>query len=174
MASLGLGIIDLGNIPFHPTQRQKFTEGILPKEWHNQYPMLLDDDDLRIATTQAKYAYHYYEWLAAIVLFNSTGYFSLVEKYQFLKHHAKQDIIRKIASPKLNDALIYQKEHREVQAPDLLVYSFPEDDWFFCEVKGGKDHFSTKQIKHFNALAAISGKPVYSIRIDTIDQLTYR
>ena len=58
-------------------QRDRFKSGHLLHEWKLQYPQIFDNRDFEIAQNQE--AYHFYEWLAAILLFHSTGYLSLVE-----------------------------------------------------------------------------------------------
>lgn len=52
-------------------------------QWAKTYPMLFDEDDLRIAENQADMGHHFYEWLAAVLICHNHGLFSLVEKYQF-------------------------------------------------------------------------------------------
>ncbi len=38
--------------------------------------------------------YHFWEWLAAIVLYHATGYRALVEKYAYANHPRKQEMSR--------------------------------------------------------------------------------
>ena len=44
-------------------------------EWAQRFPELFDADDRRLAEAQGPLGYHFYEWLAAIVLHHTTGYF---------------------------------------------------------------------------------------------------
>jgi len=39
--------------------------------------MLFDEDDLRIAQNQAHLGYHFFEWLAAVLLYHMYGYFGV-------------------------------------------------------------------------------------------------
>jgi hypothetical protein len=145
-------------------QRDRFANGLLSREWYDQYPALFDEDDLRLAKTQPRN--HFYEWLAAILIYHSTGYHSLVEKYQYTKdgHKRKQEIIERIKSTALNAALLYRGDYGNVQCPDLLVYAPDLSDWFFCEVKGGKDKLSENQELHFQALQGLTGKSVQLVQ----------
>jgi len=47
-----------------------------------------------------------------------------------------------------------------------LVYKPDFSDWFFCEVKGGKDRLREEQKNRFEILSALSGKPIYLIKIN--------
>jgi hypothetical protein len=62
-----------------------------------EVPGSFDDDDLRLANSQP--GVHFYEWLGAIVLHHTTGYLSLVEKYEFARHPRKQDIVSQLLPP---------------------------------------------------------------------------
>ena len=68
----------------------------------------------------------------------------------------------------LQKALEYQRWKKKTQAPDLLVYKPDFSDWFFCEVKGGKDRLREEQESRFEILSALSKKPVYMIKINPI------
>ena len=94
-----MGIERIGVVPFSVSQRARFRTGDLPREWAKHYRDLFDEDDLRLAISQPDY--HFFEWLGAVILFNSTGYLSLVEKYEFGKHARKSKIIRQIVPPEV-------------------------------------------------------------------------
>jgi len=143
-----------------------FRSGKLWRKWHSDYPDLFDTDDLRLVKNAARLGFHFYEWLAAILLFHSTGYLSLIEKYQYIHkgiHKRKKEVIEKLNSKILRSAIDYLSKKR-VAGPDLLVYSMRRKDWFFCEVKGDNDTTGKSQEECFKALYEITGKPVRLIR----------
>lgn len=155
-------LITVGTFEVNPIQRERFRSEKLWQEWHDKYPDIFDDDDLRLAKNQAHLGFHFYEWLAAILLHHSTGYLSLVEKYQYTakNHKRKQWVLKQLNSTTLSKALEYQGGDRYVQCPDLLVYAPDFSVWYFYEVKGGSDKLKKAQELHFQALADLTGKPV--------------
>jgi hypothetical protein len=90
--------MNLGTFTVARQQRDRFVNGQLSQDWYEKYPSIFDEDDLRLAKTQPRN--HFYEWLAAILIYLSTSYYSLVEKYQYTKvgHKRKQEIIEQIHS----------------------------------------------------------------------------
>ncbi len=104
--------------------------------------------------------YHFYEWLAAVLIYHTHGYLSLVEQYQFKSHSRKQSILRQLTSSLTLEFIQYHPEFGKVQCPDLLVYNPNFSEWFFCEVKGPSDSLTSKQIEFFRALANNSGKDI--------------
>jgi len=129
----------------------------LALEWRQRFPHLFDDDDLRLAKSQPKN--HFCEWLGAIVLHQTTGYLSLVEKYEFATHPRKKEIVAQLLPLAVRDAL-RDRSHGRAQAPDLLMYAPDYSDWFFCEVKGPSDRLRDEQIRKFSRLADLTSKPV--------------
>ena len=147
----------------HSDLYRRFKAEDLSLSWASIYPMLFDEDDLRIAMSQAEMGYHFYEWLAAILIFHSYGLYSLVEQYQFKKHSNKQEKLAKLTN---QDVISFMQSHPDignVQCPDLLVYSPDYSDWFFCEVKGPNDKLRKTQIDFFNALSSKAKKPIKMI-----------
>ena len=144
----------LGTLEFAPARREQFRTGQLRDEWTRRYPFLFDEDDLRIATTQQKS--HFFEWLAAVLVYESFGYRSLVEKYEFSRHSRKQAILEQL----LTEEAIRLVTERGTQCPDLLSYAPDMGDWFFCEVKGPNDEIRPAQVAYFSQLSEVSGKPV--------------
>lgn len=128
---------------FHKSQREQFRDGKLVKEWLRRYPLLFDKDDERILRTEHQRQYNFVEWLAAILLFESTGYLSLVAKYTAKSHPLKHVLIRNTLPPKIGD-WVFANESGQ---PDLFVYSSDYKDWFFCEVKGPSDIMRKNQEK---------------------------
>ena len=73
----------LCEIPTSRVQFEKFKSGELYEEWSRAFPALFDEDDIRVARTQAKLGAHYFEWLSALTVYQSLGYLSLIESYEF-------------------------------------------------------------------------------------------
>jgi hypothetical protein len=157
---------NIGVIKYHQRQQERFKNGELIKEWYKQFPDIFDEIDLKIALNQASMGYHFYEWLAAIVLFQTYGFYSLVEQYEFKTHKRKQDLLKHIVSKDIFDLITNHKRlFKGVQCPDLFVYSPDHSEWFFCEVKGNRDKIRNNQITFFDALAEKSQKPIYVIQL---------
>jgi hypothetical protein len=156
----------LATIEADESLRKRFQTKELSKEWREKYPELFDDDDLRLALTQPEN--HFYEWLAAIHLYKENGYYSLLEKYQYKNHKHKQSIVQKLDFKDLRRVMDYQRMKNQVQLPDLLVYKPDFSDWFFCEVKGGTDRLRPEQEEQFEIFSALSKKPIYMIKINSI------
>lgn len=136
---------------FHMLQRERFRDGTLVREWRRRYPQLFDDDDERVLSTEHQRRYHFFEWLSAVLLFEATGYFSLVEKYTSKSHTGKRSKLKEILSP---DLFTWLCENESGQ-PDLFVYDNSTRDWFFCEVKGGADRIRSNQLKWINQFARV-------------------
>jgi hypothetical protein len=126
-------ITTIATVQVERSQRARWQSGHLAREWRGRFPELFDDEDLRLANSQT--ASHFYEWLGAIVLHHTTGYLSLVEKYEFRTHSRKQEIVAQLLPPRLLD-LLRGRSHGRAQSPDLLMYAQDLSHWFFCEVKG--------------------------------------
>ena len=144
-----------GTILFTEGQRKRFRSGELVKEWAQIYKEIFDEDDFRITLKQK--SYHFFEWLAAIVIYNTTGYLSLVEKYRCKNHPRKQKILRKL----FPDEIVAKICRGGVQNPDLLCYRPDFKDYFFCEVKGLRDQMRSVQEDRFRELKRSTGKEIY-------------
>ena len=153
---------EIGTFGFHPHQRDKFRDGSLASSWAKQYPQLFDDQDLRLSMSQN--VYHFFEWLGAILLFNTTGYLSLVEKYEFKRHKRKQGILKQIMSSEVLDLI----QNKDTQCPDLLAYAPDRSGWFFCEVKGPGDRLTSAQKHYFGDLSRLTEKPIRIIKFREI------
>ena len=156
----------LATLDVDETLRKKFQSGELAKEWREKKPQLFYEDDLRLAFFQP--INHFFEWFAAIYLFEEKGYFSLIEKYQYKNHPEKQSIVKKLEFEDLRRVMDYQRLKNQVQLPDLLVYKPDFSDWFFCEVKGGTDKLRPEQEEEFRIFSELSKKPIYMIEIKPI------
>jgi VRR-NUC domain len=151
-------IIDIGTIEVRRSQRDLWRAGGLMPEWKLRFPELFDEQDVGIAENQPDC--HFWEWLAAIVLYHATGYRALVEKYAYANRPRKQEIVAKLLPDDVLRVLRDRTEHGSTQGPDLLMYAPDMSDWFFCEVKGPGDRLRQEQMSKFEALARASGKPV--------------
>jgi hypothetical protein len=146
-----------GEFDFDQEEREAFRTGELPTRWRSDYPGLFDEDDARLAATQP--TGHYFEWLAAIRIYEDLGYLSLVEKYQFRRHRRKYEIFQALV-PKEAVTLLASRFLGARQAPDLLCYAPDKADWFFCEVKGGHDRMRDTQSTTFALLERMTSKQV--------------
>ena len=146
------------------SQRDRFTSGELWAQWARDYPSIFDQDDVRLARSQAHLGYHFYEWLAAVLLYHSCGYLSLVEQYQFKNHRRKHELLQRLVLPSVLEFISDRTAHGGVQCPDLLVYKPDLSDWFFCEVKGPGDKLSLQQEEYFGELAQQSGRQIRLVR----------
>lgn len=148
-------------------QRILFKSGNLIKTWKDIYLDIFDEDDIRLAMSQGILGYKFYEWLSAITIYNTMGYLSLLEKYEFPKHKRKHQIFKSLVPDNVFEFIMSKKEKRS-QCPDLLCYSKDKADWFFCEVKGKGDVFKHDQLKYFESIELLSGKEIFFIKIDNL------
>ena len=149
------------------THREQFQSGYLVEEWSSLYPMLFDSDDKRIALNQRHLGYHYYEWLAAILIYHTTGYLSLIEAYAYKSHTRKRQVLETLIAGEALDFIASRGIQSVIQCPDLLVYAPNKIEWFFCEVKGPRDKLREKQVSFFKELAQISGKEIKVVHFKT-------
>jgi hypothetical protein len=141
---------------YDSAQRERFFDGELGEHWKKKYRRLFDKHDERLRRSQgtkkkSKNCYHFYEWLSAILIFEATGYRSLM-KYDCAKHKKKHKLFERIAPREVYEFL----KQDSSGCPDLFCYS----PWHFCEVKGAGDKLSKKQLDRFSELHKLSGKQV--------------
>jgi len=153
---------DIGTFMFDNSQREKFKDGQLLYEWANQYPQLFDQQDLQIADHPTPA--HFVEWLGAIHLYETTGYLSLVEKYEFKRHKRKQKILKEMVPVDVLSLI----SRKGVQCPDLFVYAPDKTDWYFCKVKGPGDRLRPVQKEYFEELSEASGKKICILKFKAI------
>jgi hypothetical protein len=122
----------------------------LASQWHDQYPDLFDENDLRLAGTQPKY--HFCEWFAAIHLFQRDGALSLVEKYVYPSHSRKVALLDKRMGGAAHVRLDEICARSHVQPPDLFVFHPDTGCYWFAEVKGPRDRFSKQQTASHQAI----------------------
>ena len=137
--------------------RARFFTGDLVREWSDRYPQIFDPQETQIALNQLEG--HFPEWFGAVHLFETEGWLSLVESYQFKNHEWKRSVLRSLGAENLIDFFDSQrsKGFGKQQAPDLLVYAPDLSDYYFCEVKGPTDKLSPRQPDYFAAVSQASG-----------------
>jgi hypothetical protein len=158
---------ELGVFEYHLSQRERFRDEKLWEQWAEAFPRVFDADDLRIARTQAgpPNNLHFFEWLAAVLIYQSFGYLSLLQQYEFKAHRRKQAVLRELLAPEVFALVTHHRaQYGAVQCPDLLVYAPDRSDWFFCEVKGPRDRLREVQAAYFRALSDASGKDIRLVR----------
>jgi hypothetical protein len=148
-------------------QHKRFRAGGLAHEWRERYPMLFDNQDLKIALYRP--SYHFFEWLTAIILYESMGWLSLVEQYEFKSHRTKQAKLTALVShggmsQDMLKLILKHEDYGNTQCPDLLVFAPDYSQWFFCEAKGPRDSFSENQLKFFKELETTSDSQLRVVR----------
>ena len=136
----------------------------LQREWADRYPQLFDEQDLRLALgKQARFGFHFVEWLGAIAVSTISGYRALVAKYQYANHPAKRRVVSDLGLAQL----LRQKHPTfgNTQGPDLLMYRPDGGDYFFCEVKGPGDVLKPRQTAYFQHLEVETGRPIRMLRL---------
>lgn len=153
---------------YHAAQRERFRSGPLAEEWKSRYPMLFNQADLDLVRHQP--LYHFFEWLSAVLIYEATGWLSLVESYTARTHPEKRDTLSAI----VGDDIFKELDLNQSGQPDLFVYRPGTDLWFFCEVKGGPDRERDNQRlwrEKFRALLTgrrVSGNRIRLIQIKEI------
>jgi len=147
-------------------QHEDFRDGGLIESWSKLYPQIFDKDDNRIARSQGTRGYHFYEWLGAITIYNTTGYLSLIEKYGMKNHLRKLEVLKEVVDIETFEFILAPRKKR-TQFPDLFCYSRSEKKWFLCEVKGKGDIIRPEQADFFKEIESITKR---EIRVLTIDK----
>jgi len=130
----------------------------LADQWRNLYPTIFSAHDLEMAHSQPRN--HFFEWLAAVHLFQCEGSLALVEKYQYPRKHPEKHALYTAAftDDERRDLEAIQKEFGNKQLPDLLVLHPPNWRPYFVEVKGHdpitghQDKLSPEQTECFKAI----------------------
>ena len=147
---------------FHKDQREQFRNGALVDIWASRYPQLFDDRDIELAQNQPNY--HFFEWLSAVMLFEATGYLSLLENYTAKSHPKKLEKYQTIVQTEIFEYTI----NNQSGLPDLFSYSPDEQHWLFCEVKGGPDKVRDNQDERMAELEKRTGKTIWIINLKEI------
>ena len=133
-------------------------------KWANRYPDLFDDDDVRILTTEHQRKYHFFEWLSSVLLYESTGFVSLMEKYSSKSHNRKLRLFEKFVPSEVFDFLVNAPSGH----PDLFSFHPQTGEWFFSEVKGVRDILRENQISMHERLQSMTGKKVKIIQLNEV------
>lgn len=134
-------LIQVRSFHFDERQRDRFRDGSLVNEWLERYPDLFDADDARILESAHQRRYHFCEALTAVLLYESLGMRSLLEKYSAKSHPGKRKVLRAILPTPIADWVDANQDGQ----PDLFSYLPGGASWFFCEVKGPSDVVMDKQ-----------------------------
>jgi hypothetical protein len=120
--------------------------------------MLFGSHDVRLARTQRRN--HYYEWLAAVLLYHTGGYSSL-QKYEFPRaSREKSAALKRVLGTDACEWLYRRQRRRAVQCPDLLAFRPDLTEVFFVEAKGPTDRLRPVQETFFEELTERTGNPV--------------
>lgn len=150
-------------------ERERFRAGELRAEWATSYPGIFDKHELRTVINQT--GGHFVEWFAAVHLFETTGWLSLIESYQFKVQTWKRSVVKQLGAESLLTFFDtqYHKGFGRKHAPDLLVYAPDFSDFYFCEVKGPRDKLRPVQIEYFKAVSdAAGGKEVVVLPVELV------
>lgn len=150
----------LGTFKVTRKQHEQFKEGSLWQSWAEQYPMLFDENDVENVAKNASRGYYFHEWLAAIIVFHTTGYYSLVDHYQYAPHARKNKIFRSLVGDKVAELA----RSTSTYCPDLLVYKPDFSHWYFVEVKGPTDKLRENQVTFFNELQDLTQKQIFTVQ----------
>jgi hypothetical protein len=118
---------------YHTAQRERFRTGSLAEEWKERYSTIFDQADLVLVRNQPQY--HFFEWLSAVLIYEATGWRSLVESYTAKTHPRKRETL--VAT--VGEEIFQWIDTHGSGQPDLFSFQPGTDQWFFCEVKGGPD-----------------------------------
>ena len=142
----------------------------LAKRWHQEYPGLFDEDDLRLTVCQPEL--HFHEWYAAIHLLQRDGVFSMGEKYDSSKYHPLK-FARYTEILNAEQRAIAARIQREcnAQLPDLLVPARDRTSFSFAEVKGPRDKLWDEQIASHKRIRNELKVPVEVIWVKLTDAM---
>jgi hypothetical protein len=134
----------------------------LAGEWLERYPQIFDLDDYRCTRRQAHK--HFWEWYAAVHIFEREGACSLVEKYDCANHPVKADRLAGVLSASQIAFVksIYYDYHTQV--PDLFCYVPSSGRFWFAEAKGPTDRLRPNQLAGHEALKREFGVAVEILR----------
>lgn len=155
---------------FTEQQRSQFRSGALWRSWRDRYPMLFDERDEDLAVSMASPVNggsNFYEWLSAVLLYEATGLMSMQANFIAKNHPKKRERFQQIVGPGVFDYV----DSNQAGLPDLFVFpvnAVPEADWFFCEVKGGRDKQSLVQRKRFAELYHLTKRPVRLMQLNEL------
>jgi hypothetical protein len=146
----------------------EWKSGKLVQEWHLRFPQLFDANDCDHASHVCHSGKLFWEWLGAILLHHTTGYLSLVTKYESPSHARKRQVLARLFVSEVCEYLT--RRRGQALAPDLLMYAPDHSDCFFCEVKGPTDRIRIEQTDRFKELEGRTGKPISVIQFRFQDE----
>ena len=155
--------IELGSFVITKQQREDYKAGELWRAWLEKYPGLFDEKDKQFFRNQSVFGYGFVEALAMIFLYNATGYHSIFGSYGLGTHSQKNTLVKEFVSEKAWEVILY-KGKLHPMPPDIFAYAPDRSDYFFCEVKGPGDYLRERQVRYFQLLQEVTGKPVYMIK----------
>jgi len=145
-------------------ERERFKAGHLVRQWAEQYPFLFGPEDLETASVpQAKGAGPFFEWAAAVRLYETRGYHSLLKDYASPLSPRKQELARTLCGEE--SAGFMEAAAAKSQFPDLLVFTPDHSEWFFCEVKGPGDIVRKSEETFFPTLAGKTGAGIFLVTL---------
>ena len=150
----------------------------LADQWRSLYPTIFSARDLEMAHNQPRN--HFFEWLAAVHLFQCDRSLALVEKYQYPRAHPEKHALYTAAftNDERRELEAIQKEFQNKQLPDLLVLRPPNSQPYFVEVKGHdpitghQDKLSADQTGCFKAIRDRIGVRVVLLNVMLVDSGT--
>jgi hypothetical protein len=152
---------------YRESDRENFSCGELRLLWKRKYPFIFSDQDFQIAINQPRY--HFFEWLGAVMIFETTGFLSFIEQYRFKNHKDEFKTVKSFVPKDLFELLIKPEiVDVQVQPPDLFCYLPESSCYFFCEVKGKNDRLSDNQKKYFSKIEELSGRHIYLLSLSPI------
>jgi hypothetical protein len=158
-------VTEIPNIQTFEVAKERHTQwksGQLVREWAAQFPQLFDELDLNHAVSVCGKGKLFGEWLAAILLHQTTGYCSLAIKYETPSHERKRRTLERLFDREVCHYLT--RRPNRALAPDLLMYNADFSDCFFCEVKGPSDQSRLEQMQRFTEVTAKTGKSIKLIQ----------
>lgn len=139
----------------------------LAGQWMERYPEIFDADDYRCTRKQPHK--HFWEWYAAVHIFEREGACSLVEKYDCANHPVKTERLANILSESQVAFVksIYYDYHTQV--PDLFCYVPGTGRFWFAEVKGPTDRLRPNQVAGHEAIRRELGVAVEILSFRLLD-----
>jgi len=134
----------------------------LATDWLARYPQLFDADDYRCTRKQPEL--HFWEWFAAIHVYERDGACSLVEKYVYKNHPVKTARLASFLSDEQRETFAAILRRHHVEPPDLFVYVPQTGRFWFAEVKGPTDRLRAKQAASHQDIERELGAPVEILR----------
>jgi hypothetical protein len=149
---------------FSRQERTRFKAGHLVRQWAEQYPFLFGPEDVEVALAHdGKGSGVFFEWVSAVRLYETRGYYCAMKDYASPLQHSKHEIVRTLCG---EEAAVFMAEaDAKSQFPDLLVYTPDHSEWFFCEVKGPGDTVRKSEETFFPKLAERTAAGIFLVTL---------